>query len=163
MTRAEYNTNARTLTIYFEDGSIYRYEAVTQNTVTAFRNSRDPDEYFNDSIRDSFKFTRLTPTKIRTPRRSRNRSNRTAATRTPVRCAALNQLQRQNVVSEALAAVAYDDATQCLVVYFDRRGTYAYANVPKDVYRRLLQTGPDPAIYFNESVRTRYRNQRLAN
>jgi len=70
-------------------------------------------------------------------------------------------MPKQTVKSEALDEVSYDATTRCLVLYFDSRQVYRYADVPANVYQQLIKTGPDPGIYFNKSVRNKFKFQRV--
>lgn len=165
--RAEYTASTKSLTIYFDDGSSYRYANVPLEVFAALRTkAAAPDDVFRKSIRTRFPYTKLTRATKRVARSARTRKPKPAK-RAPqdvnVECPPLNRMQRQDVVSDAFQSVAYDTKTKCLVVYFQRRGTYAYGNVPEAVYRRLVTRGADPGVYFNRNVRGKYGAKRVSN
>jgi hypothetical protein len=166
--RADYDGAARTLTVHFDDGSIYRYSDVPPEVFAGFgRAKAGPGILFNNTIRGQFRFVRLTPFKAR-----RNaRPAEPAASPTPatppvaIACQTPEQMdkRKRKLVSVALEAVSYDAEKKCLVLYFDSKHVYLYGNVPLQVYQRLLAPGPDPGSYFNAAVRNNhnYPAQRL--
>lgn len=155
--RATYDATSKTLTVVFDDGSTYLYSGVPPETFAKLRSSaRKPDAFFRESIRTSFPFVRSRD------QRAGVSQPAGATTVTGLNCPSLTSVKQQDVVSEALSKVAYDAATQCLVIFFRRGGTYGYGNVPAAVYQRLVQPGTEPGKYFNSDIRGKYTTRKLA-
>lgn len=154
--RATYDATSKTLTIVFDDGSTYLYADVPPETFAKLRSSAGkPDAFFRESIRKNFRFV-----SSRSQRAGASQPGGTTVT--GFNCPSLTSLKRQDVVSGALSSVAYDAATQCLVISFRQRGTYGYGSVPAAVYQRLVQPGTEPGKYFNSDIRGKYTTRRLA-
>lgn len=64
------------------------------------------------------------------------------------------------VESTSIRSVGYDQQTGTLVVEFVNGSTYAYAAVPRETHRELLDAESIGA-YFNRVVRPRYAYRRL--
>lgn len=157
--RAEYDAAAQTLTLYFDDASVYRYAEVPRDVFAGLHAPGVyPGHYFNESIRGSYDFRRLSPPRRRA---SPPRTQPILEPRPEIPCAGSEAMRREEVVSVALDAVSYDPATDCLVLYFDSGHVYRYGGVPVEVYGRLLEQGPDPVTYFNASIWGKYPKQRL--
>lgn len=156
--RAEYDGKALSLTLYFDDGSVYRYAGVPANVFDRLSQAgNDAGSFFNKSIRNRFRYRRLTPARKQTPSRVKPLPRPVE-----IACPPLKGMRKQDVKSVALKSVYYDSPTRCLVLDFVRDHVYRYGNVPEAVYRRLLQSSPpDPVRYFNASIRNKYRSQRL--
>jgi hypothetical protein len=56
---AVYNTETSTLSLTFNNGSIYEYEEVPWNIFTKFRLSESQGKFFTLNIKNSFKFTKI--------------------------------------------------------------------------------------------------------
>ena len=56
---ASYNTETESLTITFNNGSIYEYDKVPWNKFTKFRMSESQGKYFTSKIAKSYKFKKL--------------------------------------------------------------------------------------------------------
>jgi lysyl-tRNA synthetase class 2 len=59
------------------------------------------------------------------------------------------------VISSVLANVTYDRRTRALEVRFVTGRTYRYADVPADLYERLLKA-ESKGRFFNSHIRDRY-------
>jgi hypothetical protein len=60
------------------------------------------------------------------------------------------------VDSSAILRVAYDDRARRLVVTFVTGRAYAYDDVPRRVYERLMDAS-SKGRFFNSAIRDRYR------
>lgn len=60
------------------------------------------------------------------------------------------------VVSSAIAAVAYDPEEKILVIQFHKRGTWAYDDVPQEIFDQLTDDSGSVGEFFNQAVRPRY-------
>jgi hypothetical protein len=69
-------------------------------------------------------------------------------------------MTQRNVVSVVLNAVAYDEPSGCLVLYFDSGHVYRYGSVPREAYQNLLKAG-EPGVYYNKAIRNQYRSERV--
>lgn len=58
-----------------------------------------------------------------------------------------------------LRAAGYDERSRSLVVE-TTAGTYEYANVSPEVYRRLM-TSPSPASYYRESIEDEFTGRKV--
>ena len=58
-----------------------------------------------------------------------------------------------------LRAAGYDERNRKLVVE-TTAGTYEYANVSPEVYRRLV-TSPSPASYYRESIEDEFTGRKV--
>jgi hypothetical protein len=156
--RAEYRPDARALTLFFDDGSTYRYADVPPAVFAGLRSgAASPGVYFNASIRNNFVFERLTPP-TRRPRRETPAADGSAAVSRPsVPCA--TTMTKRPLVSTVLETVAYDPATKCLELAFDSKHVYRYGGVAPDEYQQLLRSDGDPGTYFNAVIRRKYKDQ----
>jgi KTSC domain-containing protein len=58
-----------------------------------------------------------------------------------------------------LRAAGYDERERKLVVE-TTSGTFEYANVPPEIYRRLMAS-PSPASYFKDAIEEEYTPRRV--
>ena len=58
-----------------------------------------------------------------------------------------------------LKAAGYDERNRKLVIE-TTTGTFEYANVPSEVYRRLMAS-PSPASYFKDAIEEEFAPKRL--
>lgn len=68
---------------------------------------------------------------------------------------------RQSVESSELRSIGYDEGTLMLEVEFQKRGTYQYFGVTKDVYSSLM-SAESKGRYFNTSIKDFYVYRRVA-
>ena len=64
-------------------------------------------------------------------------------------------MHRTHVSSSAISSVGYDDRSSVLEVEFRSGAVYNYLNVPKKVYRALLNA-PSKGSFVSRRVRDRY-------
>ena len=70
-------------------------------------------------------------------------------------------IERQSVVSSALASVGYDEAKQILEIEFVNGSVYRYYGVPPGEYRDLM-TAASHGQYFNSHIKQGgYRFERV--
>ena len=148
--QAEYYPATRVLTLHFTDGSIYTYQDIPRSVFTELRDTNSAGDYFNQHVRNEFKYRRLKAGTSRTPK------DYQTAKPVEVECPKLDSLQldslpKRSVVSEVLDYVSYDSKTDCLVLYFDRGQVYRYDKVPDEIYQGLI-TSERAGRYFNERV-----------
>jgi len=60
---------------------------------------------------------------------------------------------------QGLKAAGYDDRNRKLVVE-TTSGTFEYANVSPEIYRRLMSS-PTPASYYREQIEEEFTGRRL--
>ena len=58
---SQYDPEARALTVTFTTGRIYRYRDVPAEVVQAFNMALSKGRFFNDRIRDHYRFDELRP------------------------------------------------------------------------------------------------------
>ena len=63
------------------------------------------------------------------------------------------------VESSVIAAAGYDEKNRKLVVD-TTAGTFEYANVSPEVYRRLMNS-PSPASYYRESIEEEFTGRKV--
>lgn len=61
--------------------------------------------------------------------------------------------------ASGLKAAGYDERNRKLVVE-TTTGTYEYANISPEVYRRLM-TSPSPASYYKDSIEEEFTPRRI--
>lgn len=64
------------------------------------------------------------------------------------------------VEGRTLSTVGYEDEARVLAIEFTRGPVYVYNEVPKNVYEELL-AAPSPDVYFDEKIKTGYKNRRV--
>ena len=69
-------------------------------------------------------------------------------------------MEMKRLNATGLRAAGYDERSRKLVVE-TTAGTYEYANVSPEVYRRLM-TSPSPASYYRESIEEEFTGRRIA-
>ncbi len=67
--------------------------------------------------------------------------------------------EMKRLSATGLRAAGYDERSRKLVVE-TTSGTYEYANVSPEVYRRLM-TSPSPASYYRESIEDEFTGRKL--
>jgi len=68
-------------------------------------------------------------------------------------------MEMKRLSATGLRAAGYDERSRKLVVE-TTSGTYEYANVSPEVYRRLM-TSPSPASYYRESIEDEFTGRKL--
>jgi hypothetical protein len=68
-------------------------------------------------------------------------------------------MEMKRLNATGLRAAGYDEKNRKLVVE-TTAGTYEYANVSPEIYRRLM-TSPSPASYYRESIEEEFTGRRL--
>jgi hypothetical protein len=66
-----------------------------------------------------------------------------------------------NITSSNIQTVEYNEDINTLVVEFKSGAKYAYSNVPKEVFDRMI-TASSVGGYLNENIRNRYTYIRLS-
>jgi hypothetical protein len=66
-----------------------------------------------------------------------------------------------NITSSNIQTVEYNEDINTLVVEFKSGAKYAYSNVPKEVFDRMI-TASSIGSYLNENIRNRYTYIRLS-
>lgn len=68
-------------------------------------------------------------------------------------------MEMKRLNATGLRAAGYDERDRKLVVE-TTAGTYEYANVSPEVYRRLM-TSPSPASFYRESIEDEFTGRKL--
>ena len=68
-------------------------------------------------------------------------------------------MEMKRLNGQGLKAAGYDDRNRTLVVE-TTSGTFEYANVSPEIYRRLMSS-PTPASYYREQVEEEFTGRRL--
>ncbi|HEX4943362.1 MAG TPA: KTSC domain-containing protein [Usitatibacteraceae bacterium] len=68
-------------------------------------------------------------------------------------------MEMKRLNATGLRSAGYDEKNRKLVVE-TTAGTYEYANVSPEVYRRLM-TSPSPASYYRESIEEEFTGRKL--
>jgi len=68
-------------------------------------------------------------------------------------------MEMKRLNAAGLRAAGYDERNRKLVVE-TATGTYEYANISPEVYRRLM-TSPSPASYYRESIEEEFTPRRI--
>ena len=68
-------------------------------------------------------------------------------------------MEMKRLNGSGLKAAGYDERDRKLVVE-TTTGTYEYANISPEVFRRLM-TSPSPASYYKESIEEEFTPRRL--
>lgn len=69
-------------------------------------------------------------------------------------------MKRQQVTSSMIRSVGYDEAQQTLEVEFNSGAVYQYHQVPKEVYREMLNA-PSHGRYFLGTIKDAYPYTRV--
>ncbi len=69
-------------------------------------------------------------------------------------------MEMKRLNATGLRAAGYDERTRTLVVE-TTAGTFEYADISPEVYRRLM-TSPSPASYYRESIEEEFTGRRIA-
>jgi len=68
-------------------------------------------------------------------------------------------MEMKRLNGQGLKAAGYDDRDRKLVVE-TTSGTFEYANVSPEIYRRLMSS-PTPASYYREQIEEEFTGRRL--
>ena len=68
-------------------------------------------------------------------------------------------MEMKRLNASGLKAAGYDERNRTLVVE-TTTGTFEYANISPEVFRRLM-TSPSPASYYKESIEEEFTPRRL--
>ena len=68
-------------------------------------------------------------------------------------------MEMKRLNASGLKAAGYDERNRKLVVETST-GTFEYANISPEVYRRLM-TSPSPATYYKESIEDEFTPRRI--
>jgi hypothetical protein len=68
-------------------------------------------------------------------------------------------MEMKRLNGQGLKAAGYDDRNRTLVVE-TTSGTFEYANVSPEIYRRLMSS-PTPASYYREQIEEEFTGRRL--
>ena len=68
-------------------------------------------------------------------------------------------MEMKRLSATGLRAAGYDERSRKLVVE-TTSGTYEYANVSPEVYRRLMSS-PSPASYYRESIEEEFTGRKV--
>ncbi len=68
-------------------------------------------------------------------------------------------MEMKRLNATGLRAAGYDERTRTLVVE-TTAGTFEYADISPEVYRRLM-TSPSPASYYRESIEEEFTGRRI--
>jgi hypothetical protein len=69
-------------------------------------------------------------------------------------------MEMKRLNATGLRAAGYDERNRKLVVE-TTAGTFEYANISPEIYRRLM-TSPSPASYYRESIEEEFTGRRIA-
>lgn len=69
-------------------------------------------------------------------------------------------MEMRKLNATGLRAAGYDERDRKLVVE-TTAGTFEYANISPEVYRRLM-TSPSPGTYYKESIEEEFTGRRIA-
>lgn len=70
-------------------------------------------------------------------------------------------MNRVPVISSNIDSVGYDEGQELLEVAFRRGGVWHYRNVPRDVYRGMLQAD-SPGKFFLAYVKGKFSEEKIA-
>jgi KTSC domain len=73
LNQAEYDPASQVLTIQFVNGALYQYHGVPRTKADILFQTGSSQDYFNDSIKGVYRFTRLSAGRTKTGRRSTRR------------------------------------------------------------------------------------------
>ena len=68
-------------------------------------------------------------------------------------------MEMKRLNASGLRAAGYDERDRKLVIE-TTSGTFEYANVPPEIYRRLMAS-PSPASYFKDAIEEEFTPRRL--
>ena len=68
-------------------------------------------------------------------------------------------MEMKRLNATGLRAAGYDERNRTLVVE-TTSGTFEYANVPPEIYRRLMAS-PSPASYFKDAIEEEFTPRRI--
>jgi len=68
-------------------------------------------------------------------------------------------MEMKRLSASGLKAAGYDERNRKLVVETST-GTFEYANISPEIYRRLM-TSPSPATYYKESIEDEFTPRRI--
>ena len=68
----------------------------------------------------------------------------------------VSRMKRQSVVSTNVASVGYNQHLHVLEIEFSRGAIYRFLDVPRSVYRELMETS-SKGHFINENLRGHYR------
>ncbi len=69
-------------------------------------------------------------------------------------------MEMKKLSATGLRSAGYDERSRTLVVE-TTAGTFEYANISPEVYRRLM-TSPSPGTYYKESIEEEFTGRRIA-
>jgi hypothetical protein len=69
-------------------------------------------------------------------------------------------MEMKRLSATGLRAAGYDERERRLVVE-TTAGTFEYANISPEIYRRLM-TSPSPGTYYKESIEEEFTGRRIA-
>jgi hypothetical protein len=69
-------------------------------------------------------------------------------------------MEMKKLSATGLRAAGYDERNRKLVVE-TTAGTFEYANISPEIYRRLM-TSPSPGTYYKESIEEEFTGRRIA-
>jgi hypothetical protein len=69
-------------------------------------------------------------------------------------------MEMKKLNATGLRAAGYDERSRKLVVE-TTAGTFEYANISPEIYRRLM-VSPSPASYYRESIEEEFTGRRIA-
>src|SRR5689334_6665274 len=90
---------------------------------------------------------------------SRSRSRHTGSTRPASRRHREADMEMKRLNGQGRKAAGYDDRNRKIVVETST-GTFEYANVSPEIYRRL-KTSPTPASYFREVIEEDFTGRKI--
>ena len=76
------------------------------------------------------------------------------------RPAVTSRIKREPVVSRGLAAVGYSKRLRALEIEFRDGSIYRYADVPRSLYRQLIES-ESKAGFYNRHIRKKFRSVRV--
>jgi hypothetical protein len=68
-------------------------------------------------------------------------------------------MEMKRLSATGLRAAGYDESSRKLVVE-TTAGTYEYANISPEIYRRLMSS-PSPASYYRESIEDEFTGRKV--
>lgn len=74
--------------------------------------------------------------------------------------ATVSRMKREPVLSSNVASVGYSKKLHALEIEFTRGATYRFLEVPREVYRELMETS-SKGHFINENIRGHFRFVRV--
>ncbi len=125
-----YDSSGRGLEIEFAGGAIYRYANIHPKTFEHFKRASSPRDFYLNTIQGRASFQ------------------------------GFENVPLMDVTSEAFEAIAYQPASELLIVRFNANSVFEYLGVPYEAVEALVQAD-SVAQHFSRNIRGRFPSNRL--